>query len=39
MSTYLVAMIVADFSKVDARDNSNWKFSIYARPSAESQTK
>jgi len=39
MSTYLVAMIVADFhaNKADSM-NSAWNFTIYARPSARNQT-
>ncbi|XP_032798753.2 aminopeptidase N [Daphnia magna] len=38
MSTYLVAFIVANFTQVAADvGNANWKFNIYARPSARNQ--
>ena len=39
MSTYLVAMIVADFVQVPADYEAKWKFNVYARPSAENQTR
>jgi len=40
MSTYLVAMIVADYHVHEANNlNSKWNFTIYARPSAQNQTK
>lgn len=39
MSTYLVAFVVADFSRVQADvANSKWGFNIYARPGAVNQT-
>ena len=39
MSTYLVAFVVANFTQVAADvKNANWKFNIYARPSARQQT-
>ncbi len=39
MSTYLIAFVVADFTKVESDEyNSKWGFNIYARPSAKAQT-
>lgn len=39
MSTYLVAFVVANFTRVEAdTSKANWKFNIYARPSASNQT-
>uniref|UniRef100_A0A0P5FVD5 Aminopeptidase n=1 Tax=Daphnia magna TaxID=35525 RepID=A0A0P5FVD5_9CRUS len=38
MSTYLVAFVVANFTKIEADvGNSNWKFNIHVRTSAVSQ--
>lgn len=41
MPTYLVAFVVADFKQVKAElsTDSKWSFNIYARPSAENQTR
>lgn len=39
MSTYLVAFVVADFVRVESDvKNAEWKFNVYARPSALNQT-
>ena len=40
MSTYLVAFVVANFTRVGTSDfnNSKWGFNIYSRPGASNQT-
>ena len=39
MSTYLVAFVVANFTKVEADvGNATWQFNIYSRPSSRNQT-
>lgn len=39
MSTYLVAIVVADLSKITAVHDGKWDFGIYSRQSAVNQTR
>ena len=40
MSTYLVAFVIANFTRVQADvGKTTWKFNVYSRPSAIEQTR